>query len=183
MSPGPKVQFLLVGRDTSFTLCMTCAGNTRNENNMTTSQRSLIKRPTQKNSRRSCAPTILINQELKAIFPEDFEVIHEHCFTDGGKVKILWPAEEHGTCVTSLDQLNENMQDRRNAQSTHTMSLCPCNTVCCCNISKLYFSSVACWSTMKRSEFTLVMMKPRLNCPMISIFLNMSLLKKKRSQV
>lgn len=26
MSLGPNVQFLLVGRDTSFTLCITCAG-------------------------------------------------------------------------------------------------------------------------------------------------------------
>lgn len=56
------------------------------------------------------------------------------------------------------------------------MSFCPWSTVCCCNISKLYFSSVACWSIMKTSELSLVMIKPKLNWPMISISLNMSLL-------
>ena len=47
---------------------------------------------------------------------------------------------------------------------THCMSCWLWSTVCLCSISKLYFSSVACWSTMNRSSPFLAMMKPRLNC-------------------
>ena len=47
--------------------------------------------------------------------------------------------------------------------STDCMSFWLCITVCLCSISKLYFSSVACWSTINRSSSFLAMMKPRLN--------------------
>lgn len=43
-------------------------------------------------------------------------------------------------------------------------------TQVCCSVSKLYFSSVACWSIMKRSELRRAMINPKLNCPNISIW-------------
>ena len=48
-------------------------------------------------------------------------------------------------------------------KSTYWMSFWLCKTVCLCSISKLYFSSVACWSTINKSSSRRAMINPRLN--------------------
>lgn len=55
---------------------------------------------------------------------------------------------------------------------TYQTSFCGWSRVVRCNVSKLYFSSAACWSTMKRSEFNRAIMKPKLNWPTTSIYVN-----------
>lgn len=89
MSPGPNVQFLLVGTEISFTLSMTGAIKydiTLMINHCiryTVSLKILLHEC-------ALAYTILFNEEVKAIFPEDFEIFHQYSFTYGGEVEILW---------------------------------------------------------------------------------------------
>ena len=56
-----------------------------------------------------------------------------------------------------------------------------CRIVVFRNVSYVFFSSLACWSIMKRSSWRRVIIKPRLNCPTICIFKKVSLFKTRSS--
>lgn len=169
MSAGPNVQFLLVGRDTSLTLSMTWATATTNKK----------------------ATSIFGNTRNYSYWAS---ITPYHPRQPGIQSHSFWKCQCCQWVYFHWQQWGEASEGCKHDKHMHindmydwgkhvsaksdsyAMSFCPWRTVCCCNISKLNFSSVACWSIIKMSDLSLAMMNPRLNWPMISMSLNISLL-------
>jgi len=105
---------------------------------------------------------------LKAIEAEDVHVISNDSFVRSGQLQYQRPIRTKRVSRPAICISHCRQPHAASSSSTNRKSRWVLNLTIICSVSKLYFSSEACWSMMNRSECAplsrRVMMKPKLNC-------------------